>query len=84
MELGPGAPIRECPTCGVDAARAMVVAAVVAFYHPDYECPRCSVTLLSMQRAADHMATHESNVVEFVRDWVTHTAESNHLRITRE
>jgi len=84
MDMGPKQSTRECPTCGVDAARAMVVAAVVAFYHPDYECPRCSVTLLSLQSAADHMATHESNVVQFVHEWNERMAESNHLRITCE
>jgi hypothetical protein len=70
MDLGPSQPVRECPTCGVDAARAMVVAACVAWYRPWFECPRCHVSYSTLQAAADHLAEHEPDLVGYVRDWI--------------
>ena len=84
MDLGPTQPIRECPTCGVDAARAMVVAAVVAFYQPSYVCPRCGIESNTLQLAADHMSVHVESISEFVNTWITNMAESHRLRIIRE
>lgn len=70
MELGPTEPIRECPTCGVDAARAMVVSAMVAFYQPLWECKECNWADSNNQAAANHMATHEPDLTRFVDFWI--------------
>lgn len=70
MDLGPQTDVYPCPTCGVDAARAMVVAAVVAFYQPTYACPRCGLTCVSMQAAANHLAQHDPDLAGFVRTWL--------------
>lgn len=70
MDLGPQTDVYPCPTCGVDAARAMVVAAVVAFYKPAYVCPKCRLSLFDMQSAANHLASHEPDLGRFVDNWI--------------
>jgi len=70
MDLGPQTSVYPCPTCGVDAARSIVVAAVVAFYRPAFTCPRCRQLCFSLQDAAEHMSTHEPDLGAFVRDWI--------------
>jgi len=82
MDLGPAQPVRECPTCGVDAARAMIVSACVAYYAPDWHCPRCPFYCKGLQRAADHLAEHEPDILEYVREWASENGAS--YRLVRE
>lgn len=69
-DLGDQNTIRFCPTCGVDAARAMVVSAVIAWYQPTYTCPQCLQTHYTLQLAANHLARHEPDLVRYVRRWI--------------
>lgn len=84
MDTRPESGTHECPYCGVDAARAYVVAGVVAFYKPWFSCPRCERMVHSLQDAADHMATHEPDVVEFVRAWIAQHGAGFEVRRRRE
>jgi hypothetical protein len=70
MDLGPNTALYPCPTCGVDAARAMVVSAVVAFYRPMFTCRVCGLVMATLQAAANHMSEHQPDLGEFVRDWI--------------
>ena len=70
MDLSPESGTHECPTCGVDAARAFVVSATVAFYHPTWTCPRCVFETRTFQQAANHAAKHEPDVLAYVQSWI--------------
>jgi predicted membrane-bound mannosyltransferase len=70
MDLGPKTDVYPCPTCGVDAARAMVVSVVVAFYRPRFTCRVCGMGWSTLQLAANHMAEHEPDLGAFVDNWI--------------